>query len=178
MSQKKIIWDRILLGELKSFLICCSAPGRLFFNTCSAITLRSSWTFCDPKICPIIWFCRCNHRTRALAFPRGLGRPHSPTETVRFTLAASLVWVSALPNAPEANSHLLLSCTSTSIHSQCAGAPAHSPQSSVLQSFLFAASPAKHCLWGRNGQMSRSAHDWQSTALTSPSLTLALLQSV
>lgn len=90
------------------------------------------------------------------------------------TLAASPVWVSALTNTLKANSHLLLLCTSTSIHSQCARVPARSPQSSVLQSFLFADPPAKHCLWGMNGEMSRSAHDWQSTALIPPPRSLLL----
>lgn len=57
--------------------------------------------------------------------------------------------------------------------------PARSPQSNILQSCLSAASPAKHCLWERNRQMSRSACDWQSTAFTSPPLlTLALLLTV
>lgn len=49
-----------------------------------------------------------------------MDRPHSPTETVRFTLAALLVWVSTLPKDPEGSSHLLLLYTSTYIHFQCA----------------------------------------------------------
>lgn len=57
--------------------------------------------------------------------------------------------------------------------------PARSPQSNFLQSYLFAASPAKYCLWERKRQMPRSACDWQSTAFTSPPLlTLALLLTV
>lgn len=98
MSYKKIIWDRIVIGEFRSFLSWCSVPGRLFFSL-STHAVQSCWRVLEHL--PFIWYCRCNLFTGSLAFSRGMGRPHSPTETVRFTLTALLVWVSTLPKDPE-----------------------------------------------------------------------------
>lgn len=66
-----------------------------------------------------------------------MDRPHSPTETVRFTLAALLVWVSTLPNDPGASSHLLLPYTSISIHFQRASSQPSKQHSSKLSLCCF-----------------------------------------
>lgn len=70
-----------------------------------------------------------------------MDRPHSSTETVRFTLAALLVWVSTLPNGPEASSHLLLPY----IHFQCASSQPSKQHSSKLSLLL----PLQNIVYGK-----------------------------
>lgn len=100
------------------------------------------------------------------SFPQGSGQTSEPYRGCE-THPRNPGWVSALPSAPEARSHLLLSLPSTSKQPQCTGCLL-APLRAAPQSFLPAAAPAKHRLQGRKGQMSRSAHDQQPKAQISP----------
>lgn len=101
---------------------------------------------------------------KGLSLPQGSGQTSEPYRGCATHPCSPPGGVSALPGAPEARSHLLLSLPSTSKQPQCSKCLLAPLQ--AAQSFLPAAAPAEHYLRGRKGQMSSS--DQQPRAQISP----------